>query len=214
MALAASDRASAWSGPSDWPIRLRLKGLQGEHAEFNGDYVREHRRLPGLPHILASWRLESGSSVLYLEQAACLIRFARTVSDVEHRRWFLSAKMSGPPYACRQSLWAGNLSDWMLQEEPVQKICLRPIMGRWENLAPDLGMSERPVARQDQAAVRRRTLRWLNLSRTGRTRLMLGPSDLDTTVLRSKFPILQRETAHTSQSQHTRPCSVKMQVIH
>jgi len=60
----------------------------------------------------------------------------------------------------------------------------------------------------------RRTLRWLNLSRTGRTRLMLGPSDLDTTVLRSKFPILQRETAHTSQSQHTRPCSVKMQVIH
>lgn len=157
MALAASDRASAWSGPSDWPIRLRLKGLQGEHAEFNGDYVREHRRLPGLPHILASWRLESGSSVLYLEQAACLIRFARTVSDVEHRRWFLSAKMSGPPYACRQSLWAGNLSDWMLQEEPVQKICLRPIMGRWENLAPDLGMSERPVARQDQAAVKEKS---------------------------------------------------------
>ena len=61
MALAASDRASAWSGPSDWPIRLRLKGLQGEHAEFNGDYVREHRRLPGLPHIFwpaGGWRVD------------------------------------------------------------------------------------------------------------------------------------------------------------
>eukprot|EP00435_Cladocopium_sp_Y103_P019923 s209_g4.t2 len=137
--------SSGFSGDGSRASPFRA-GLQGEDAEFNGDYVREHRRLP---YILASWRLENGSSVLYLEQAASLVRFARTVRDVEHRRWFLSAKMSAPAY--RQSLWAGNLSDWMLHEEPITKICLRPIMGRWANLAPDLGMSERPVARHDQA---------------------------------------------------------------
>lgn len=80
MALAPNSRASGL----DWPIRLRLKGLQGEHAQFNGDYVQESRPLARV----ASWRLEHGSCMMYLEQGTLqglqgtsFIRFVRTVSE-------------------------------------------------------------------------------------------------------------------------------------
>eukprot|EP00438_Fugacium_kawagutii_P028414 Skav216771 [mRNA] locus=scaffold3378:44289:50185:- [translate_table: standard] len=82
--------------------------------------------------------------MMYLEQGTSLVRFARTDSDFEQKRWFLSSPC--------QSLWTGNLLDWMLNnDESVTGVTLRPVMGRWENLAPDLGMSQRPVPRPQQA---------------------------------------------------------------
>ena len=135
---------SSCSGISEWPVRLRLTGLAGEDAEFNGDYAREpgHQDVP-------SWRLDGPRRChMYLEKSSSLVRFALTLSDVAQQRCFLSARM--PALAASRSLWAGNLSSWMLHDQAVSNVVLRPVMGRWDNLSPDLGASQRPVPRPNQ----------------------------------------------------------------
>ena len=139
VAVASVDHAS-----EDWPVRLRLKGLPGRHAEFNGDYIRQ-RELRA--HVLACWRLEHGTCYMYLKSCP-LVCFARSWTDVEQGEFFLSASL---PSLQPALLWAGHLSHWELEGASASsKISLRPVLGRWDSLAPDLSMSQRPVSRRNE----------------------------------------------------------------
>lgn len=139
VAVASVDHAS-----EDWPVRLRLKGLPGRHAEFNGDYIRQ-RELRA--HVLACWRLEHGTCYMYLKSCP-LVCFARSWADVEQGEFFLSASL---PSLQPALLWAGHVSHWELEGASASsKISLRLVLGRWDSLAPDLSMSQRPLSKRNE----------------------------------------------------------------
>ena len=149
MAAMASFRApSNVSATQEWPIRLRLKGLKGEHEEFNGDYVLQHGEFHDL---LAAWKLEFKSCWMYLGSSCPVVRFARDMEEMEDRDSFLNAHLTDLHPGM---MWTGNFSEWRLEgQPPASHISLRPVLGRWESLSPDIATSQRPVARDQTEEV-------------------------------------------------------------